>query len=95
MSGLGAYRFPDQWTLDASVNYDRTLTGVAHFFAKLTVLGVLNHIERTTFGTPGSPTGSIDPVSGAWVAGSAWNNYSGASNFMGNRQLQVDLGFRF
>lgn len=88
-SQRGQFRFNDRTNIDFSAEYNWNFVAKAAFFAKLTVFNMLNNIQQVDWNTNGTV------VSGKWTPGSSFGKPTSANNFTGNRQIQVDMGFRF
>ncbi|MFN8011210.1 MAG: TonB-dependent receptor [Holophagaceae bacterium] len=98
--GRGVGRFNDIYGLDFSAQWDGrfgakdSTAGRFGYFIKLTAFNVLNNIQQATWNVSAAPA-SQHTSSSQWIAGSSFGKPTSANNYVGNRQMQIDLGLRF
>lgn len=91
----GSGRFNDVYGLDFSAQWDGKIgpaTGATSrlgYFIKLTAFNVLNNIQQATWDTRAAGNNV------AWAPRSTFGKPTVPTNFVGNRIMQLDLGFRF
>jgi hypothetical protein len=98
--GLG--RFNDTFLVDFSAQWDGKIgpkngpTGRLGYFIKLTAFNVLNNIQQATWNTDGN-TARVTPgtANDVWTARARFGLPTTPANYVGNRQIQLDLGFKF
>jgi hypothetical protein len=92
----GTGRFRDTWNLDLSLQWDGKLGSGPKpklgYFVKLTAINVLNAIQNYSWETRGANWGPWTPrTTASSPYGSAWLS----NNYVGNRTMQLECGFRF
>lgn len=98
--GIG--RFNDIYSLDFSAQWDGKIgpksgaTSRLGYFIKLTAFNVLNNIQQATWDTRAA-SGTITPggASDVWTARNTFGKATSPANYFGNRQILIDLGFKF
>ncbi|MBI4912822.1 MAG: TonB-dependent receptor [Acidobacteria bacterium] len=98
--GIG--RFNDVYTMDFSVQWDGKIgpksgaTNRLGYFVKFTAFNVLNNIQLATWNVDGS-TARVSPgtPNDVWIARNRFGRPVSPANYIGNRQIQVDFGFKF
>jgi len=105
--GLG--RFNDTYALDFSVQWDGKIgpktgpTARLGYFIKLTAFNVMNNIQQATWNvdgnttrvTPGATVASAGNGADVWIQRARFGYPTSPANYVGNRQLQLDLGIKF
>ncbi|MBI1752536.1 MAG: TonB-dependent receptor [Acidobacteria bacterium] len=104
----GQARFADINHLDFSAQWDGKIgpktgpTARLGYFIKLTAFNALNNIQKATWNTDGNTTRvnvgtpiSAGASADAWIARSRFGQNTSPAQFVGNRQIQLDLGFKF
>jgi len=100
--GRGIGRFNDTLLLDLSVQWDGKLgpkTGSLSrfgYFIKLTAFNVLNNIQLAKWNVDGA-TARVNPgtANDVWTARARFGYPTSPADYVGNRQIVLDLGFKF
>ena len=105
--GLG--RFNDTYALDFSAQWDGKLgpktgpTARLGYFIKFTAFNVLNNIQQATWNvdgnttrvTPGATVATAGNGADVWIQRARFGYPTSPANYVGNRQIQLDLGIKF
>ena len=94
-SERGTGRYPGTYLFNFSAQWNGKFTPSSSlgYFAKLTLTNVFNHHERALFDTHYQTAGG--GPGDAWTQGGAYGSATNATDYVGNRQVQVDVGFKF
>lgn len=100
--GRGLGRFNDTYTVDFSAQWDGKIgpktgpTARLGYFVKFTAFNVLNNIQQATWNVDGN-TSRVTPgtANDVWQNRARFGYPTSPANYVGNRQIQLDLGFRF
>lgn len=100
----GQARFNDVYFLDFSAQWDGKIgpksgaTSRLGYFIKLTAFNVLNNIQQATWNVT-SNTARINPAPNStndvYIANDRFGRATTPANFVGNRQMQVEVGLKF
>ena len=98
----GSGRFNDTYALDFSVQWDGKIgpaTGATSrlgYFIKLTAFNALNNIQQATWDTRGAaPRVTPGTANDVFTARSSFGKANTPANYVGNRQMGLDIGFKF
>ncbi len=98
----GSGRFNDVYFLDFSVQWDGKIgpksgaTSRMGYFVKLTAFNVLNNIQQATWDVrAASGTVTVGQSNDVWTARNSYGKATSPNNYVGNRQIALDFGFRF
>ena len=92
--GRGTGRFNDTLLADFSAQWDGRFDKRYGYFVKFTAFNVLNHIQQATWDTSfGRPSGYR--ATNVWTAGPNFGKALTSANYVGARNLQLELGFKF
>ncbi|HTL98102.1 MAG TPA: TonB-dependent receptor [Holophagaceae bacterium] len=95
-SQRGTARYPSTYLVNFSAQWNGKFSRAnpLGYFVKLTLTNVFNHIERASYDTRYSPAngGPGDP----WAQDPGYGTTENSPGYyIGNRQVQVDMGFKF
>jgi len=85
----GVNRFNATRLADLAVQWDGKIFRSAGYFVKFTAFNFLNHIQQATWNT------TVNGGSTTWTPGPNYGKATSSSNFVGNRNLLLDVGFKF